>query len=100
MIFYDLRGEGEKIQVIASAKRYDNEADFFNETELIKRGDIVGIEGHPGKTKTGELSIVPKKLQLLSPCLRMLPNRFFGLKDKVHVDRTGCIPSGARVDRE
>ena len=30
----------------------------------------------------GELSIVPVKVQLLSPCLHMLPHLHFGLKDK------------------
>ena len=36
-----------------------------------------------GKTKMGELSIVPQKMQLLSPCLHMLPHLHFGVKDKV-----------------
>ena len=34
------------------------------------------------KTKKGELSIVPKTVTLLSPCLHMLPHLHFGLKDK------------------
>jgi len=36
-----------------------------------------------GKTKKGELSIVPKKISLLSPCLHQLPTLHFGLKEKV-----------------
>lgn len=55
---------------------------FIADTDKIRRGDIVGVEGHPGKTKKGELSIMPKKLTLLSPCLHMLPHMHFGLKDK------------------
>ena len=34
------------------------------------------------RTKKGELSIVPKTVTLLSPCLHMLPHLHFGLKDK------------------
>lgn len=49
----------------------------------LRRGDIIGVRGNPGKTKKGELSIIPIELTLLSPCLHMLPHLHFGLKDKV-----------------
>lgn len=49
----------------------------------LRRGDIIGVRGNPGKTKKGELSIIPKEMTLLSPCLHMLPHLHFGLKDKV-----------------
>ena len=48
-----------------------------------KRGDIVGVEGFPGKSKKGELSIFPKKFVVLTPCLHMPPSTHFGLKDQV-----------------
>lgn len=100
LIFYDVRGEGLKIQVMANAKLYSSEEAFIAETDKIRRGDIIGINGYPGKTKKGELSIIPKsvsrpwkilhcqltisffKITLLSPCLHMLPHLHFGLKDK------------------
>ncbi|ALC49789.1 Aats-lys [Drosophila busckii] len=82
LIFYDLRGEGVKLQVMASAKGYKSEADFEADTAKLRRGDIIGVNGHPGKTKKGELSIMPTELKLLSPCLHMLPHLHFGLKDK------------------
>ncbi|GAB0097261.1 Lysine--tRNA ligase [Sergentomyia squamirostris] len=82
LIFYDLRGEGVKLQVMANAKLYETEALFSEETDRIRRGDIIGVNGNPGKTKKGELSIVPKRIKLLSPCLHMLPHMHFGLKDK------------------
>ncbi|KAI8343619.1 lysyl-tRNA synthetase [Chlamydoabsidia padenii] len=79
--FYDLHGEGVKIQIMASAA--DNEeGDFAAIHDLLRRGDIVGVSGCPGKTKRGELSIFPKKVQLLSPCLRMLPKSNYGFKDQ------------------
>ncbi|XP_013104611.1 lysine--tRNA ligase isoform X2 [Stomoxys calcitrans] len=82
LIFYDLRGEGVKLQVMANAKLYSNEQAFEVDTGKIRRGDIIGINGYPAKTKKGELSIVPKEIKLLSPCLHMLPHLHFGLKDK------------------
>lgn len=82
LIFYDLRGEGVKIQVMANAGFYESEDKFREMSERIRRGDIIGCEGHPGKTKKGELSIVPKQIKLLAPCLHVLPHLHYGLKDK------------------
>ncbi|XP_064610415.1 lysine--tRNA ligase-like isoform X2 [Liolophura sinensis] len=82
LIFYDLRGEGLKIQVMANAKYYSSEEEFLKVNEILRRGDILGVRGMPGKTKKGELSIVPKLLQLLSPCLHQLPHLYYGVKDK------------------
>ncbi|CAH2104492.1 unnamed protein product [Euphydryas editha] len=82
LIFYDLRGEGVKLQVMANAKMYETEDKFASDTDKLRRGDIIGCVGHPGKTKKGELSIIPKTVKLLSPCLHMLPHLHFGLKDK------------------
>ncbi|KAG6461914.1 lysine--tRNA ligase isoform X2 [Manduca sexta] len=82
LIFYDLRAEGVKIQVMANAKMYESEDKFIVDTDKLRRGDIIGCVGHPGKTKKGELSVVPKTIKLLSPCLHMLPHLHFGLKDK------------------
>lgn len=39
----------------------------------VKRGDIVGATGFPGKSKRGELSIFATKFVVLAPCLHMLP---------------------------
>lgn len=82
LIFYDLRGEGLKLQVMATAKFYESEEKFAQDTDKIRRGDIIGVNGVPTKTKKGELSILPKRITLLSPCLHMLPHLHFGLKDK------------------
>ncbi|XP_069822243.1 lysine--tRNA ligase isoform X2 [Dendropsophus ebraccatus] len=82
LIFYDLRGEGMKLQVMANSKFYKSEEEFIAVNNKLRRGDIVGVKGNPGKTKKGELSIIPKEITLLSPCLHMLPHLHFGLKDK------------------
>ena len=41
--------------------------------EIIKRGDIVGVIGKFGKSKTGEYSVLANNVILLSPCLHVLP---------------------------
>ena len=82
LIFYDLRGEGVKLQVMATAAAYVSEEDFIMDTGKLRRGDILGVVGNPGRTKKGELSVIPSKVELLAPCLHMLPHLHFGLKDK------------------
>jgi lysyl-tRNA synthetase class 2 len=58
-------------------------ADFNFEkiNNALRRGDIIGVKGFPGRTQTGELSIFATEVQLLSPCLHMLPTETSGLKD-------------------
>lgn len=51
----------------------------FKEWDL---GDIIGVEGHLFKTKTGELSVKVKKIELLTKAIRPLPDKFHGLSDQ------------------
>ncbi|ORY26693.1 hypothetical protein BCR39DRAFT_540460 [Naematelia encephala] len=74
--FYDLRADGQKVQVMAQAQNAAGSLeDFLSSHDLIRRGDIVGVTGFPTRTKAGELSIAISELQLLSPCLHQLPGR-------------------------
>jgi len=82
LIFYDVRGEGVKLQVMANAKYYPNAEAFEKVNERVRRGDIVGFVGHPSRTKKGELSLIPTDIQILTPCLHMLPHLHFGVKDQ------------------
>lgn len=45
-------------------------------------GDIVGVSGVLFKTKTNELTVQAKKIELLTKSLRPLPDKFHGLADK------------------
>lgn len=83
LIFYDLRAEGVKLQVMANAAHYSSEEAFVTETGKVRRGDVIGVKGVPCRTKKGELSMLPKTITVLSPCLHMLPHLHYGLKDKV-----------------
>jgi lysyl-tRNA synthetase class 2 len=50
--------------------------------EHLRRGDIIGVVGCPGKTNKGELSVFAEDVILLSPCLHMLPKAHYGFKDQ------------------
>ena len=46
---------------MANANLY--KADNFDElAHSIKRGDIIGVEGHAGRSNKGELSIAPTRI--------------------------------------
>jgi len=71
LMFIDLHEDNAKIQIFATAANYSEDFDILVRT--LKYGDIIGIEGTPGKTKTGELSVRPTRIESLSYCMHMLP---------------------------
>ena len=87
LFFYTLESYGNYLQVISSRKNYadaDTTAfDLIN--RLIRRGDIIGVNGHPHRTKRGELSIAPTSMQVLTPCLCFI--------DKIHKTDAGAYQS-------
>ncbi|KAL8149466.1 hypothetical protein AgCh_006467 [Apium graveolens] len=77
LLFYDLHDEGAKVQLMTDASRISDlsESEFAKFHGGVKRGDIVGVVGFPGKSKRGELSMFPKSYVVLSPCLHMMPRQ-------------------------
>ena len=73
-----LDGEG-KIQLYV-ARDGIGEEDYasFKKWDI---GDIIGIEGHLFRTRTGEVSVHATKATLLSKSLLPLPEKFHGLTD-------------------
>ena len=73
-----LDGEG-KIQLYV-ARDGIGEEDYasFKKWDI---GDIIGIEGHLFRTRTGEISVHATKATLLSKSLLPLPEKFHGLTD-------------------
>ncbi len=55
--------------------------DNFGYFETFDIGDIVGVTGHPFRTKTGELSLHAHEVRLLTKSLLPLPEKFHGLTD-------------------
>ncbi|PCH35949.1 lysyl-tRNA synthetase [Wolfiporia cocos MD-104 SS10] len=80
--FYDLHGEGMKVQIMANKQDAEDPEAFASVHDNFRRGDIVGVIGTPTRTKKGELSIAPKSMILLAPNLHQLPSEHFGLKDQ------------------
>jgi lysyl-tRNA synthetase class 2 len=95
LAFFDVRAAGVKVQVMSSLADYGGgelsdaaaeaarKAEYAQTVGDIRRGDIVGFVGHPGKTKRGELSVLPTETLILSPCLHMLP--------KLHDGKSGGL---------
>ena len=87
LIFYDLRAEGVKVQVMCQAQNATGSVSFEDQHEHLRRGDIIGIVGFPGRTAPknrpdGELSIFATEVILLSPCLHAIPSEHYGFQDK------------------
>lgn len=84
--FYDIRSEGVKVQVMCQAQ-FATGKSFEEQHEHLRRGDIVGIVGFPGRTNPknrddGELSIFATEVVLLTPCLHAIPSEHYGFQDK------------------
>lgn len=71
LVFLHIHGDEGKLQVIATAQNYTGDFEFLH--EALRRGDIIGVTGNPGRTKTNELSIRASKIELLAYCYHMLP---------------------------
>lgn len=56
--------------------------ELFQKFKKIDIGDIIGIEGTPMKTNTGQVTVNIKNFILLSKSLRPLPEKWHGLVDE------------------
>ena len=70
----DLQGN---IQSYVARDEIGEEA--YKDFKKLDIGDIIGIRGVVFKTKTGEISIHAKSVELLSKSLQILPEKFHGL---------------------
>ena len=79
--FANLQDNSGKIQIVFQDKKTpENAFDFFK--KFIDSGDFVGVEGKIFKTKTNQISILVKKITLLTKSILPLPEKYQGLKDK------------------
>ncbi|MCJ1450028.1 lysyl-tRNA synthetase [Mycoblastus sanguinarius] len=86
LVFYDLRAEGVKVQIMCQAQEAIGPP-FEAQHEHLRRGDIIGVVGYPGRTAPrnrpeGELSIFAREITLLTPCLHQIPSEHYGFKDQ------------------
>lgn len=77
--FMDLQDSRGKIQIFIKMDLIGEES--YKKLSLFDIGDIIGVVGEVFKTRTGEISIKAREIQLLTKSLQILPEKFHGLKD-------------------
>lgn len=79
--FITIQGDGQTVQILSTLDTYENAEAFATIHGRIKRGDIIGIRGNPGRSNTGELSLSATRIELLTTCFHMLPDEHLGIKN-------------------
>ena len=77
--FAHLQGSGKRIQIYAKKDVLGERG--FALFQLLDLGDLIGVQGHLFRTKTGELTIRVEELEFLSKALLPLPEKWHGLTD-------------------
>ncbi len=77
--FFDIIDESGQLQVYISENNLDDRSKLL--IQYLDIGDIIGVSGTIIKTKTNEISISAKKLDILTKSLIPLPHRWYGLED-------------------
>ncbi|MDR3204668.1 MAG: lysine--tRNA ligase [Deltaproteobacteria bacterium] len=73
-IFFDLKDATEKIQIYARKDKINPETfEFIRQLDI---GDLVGVQGPLFKTKTGELTLLIERLELVTKALWPLPEKY------------------------
>ena len=78
--FFHLLDSAGKIQIYVRPDQTD-EAGYRLFREFLDMGDIVGVRGPVFRTKTGEVTVLAKRLVLLTKSVRPLPEKWHGLRD-------------------
>ncbi|MDR1426025.1 MAG: lysine--tRNA ligase [Rickettsiales bacterium] len=77
--FYDIQDESGKIQIyLQQPELSELERAMLPNLDI---GDFIGVHGFVFRTKTGEISIHCKKIELLSKSIAPMPEKFHGLAD-------------------
>lgn len=72
LVFFDIYQNRKRVQVMAAKGSFEGDWGIL---QLLKRGDVVAIEGCPAKTKLGELTVRAHNITLLAPCLHDIPEK-------------------------
>ena len=79
--FIQLQDSKGKIQIFVEARELgEKENDFF--LKHVDSGDFIGVEGIMHRTKRGEISVLAKRIEILSKGILPLPEKWHGLQDK------------------
>ncbi len=78
--FADIHDQTGKMQLYF--RRDDIGEESYSIFKSLDLGDIIGVEGVPFKTKTGEITVKVKRFETLCKSLRPLPDKWSGLSDR------------------
>ena len=78
--FADLTDGADQIQIYL--RKGDLEEGDWQVFQLLDLGDFLGIEGAVFRTRTGELSVAVRRLEVLAKAVRPLPEKYHGLVDR------------------
>ncbi|MCA9184186.1 MAG: lysine--tRNA ligase [Planctomycetales bacterium] len=79
LVFLNIRDQTGDIQVFVGQKQVGESS--WALADCFDLGDIVGVDGRLGRTKTGELTIFAERLHMLCKSLEPPPEKYHGLKD-------------------
>jgi lysyl-tRNA synthetase class 2 len=79
-VFVPMRDSSGDLQLYLNVEHLDA-GDFANVLPQLDAGDIVAAEGPAFWTRRGELSILAKRLWILTKSLRPLPDKWHGMTD-------------------
>jgi lysyl-tRNA synthetase class 2 len=77
--FFHLQDRRARLQVYIQQNSVG--AEGYNLFRQLDVGDVVGVDGHLFRTRTGELTLEAEQIRLLAKCLRPLPEKWHGLAD-------------------
>ncbi|MBI4139818.1 lysine--tRNA ligase [Candidatus Woesearchaeota archaeon] len=77
LTFFHIQDEFGKMQVCAKEESLKN----YEELKLYDVGDFAGIEGGVFKTRSGEITVYAKSVEMLCKTILPLPEKWHGLKD-------------------
>jgi len=78
--FIDVCNGDDKLQLYIQKNKVGNGA--YRATELLDRGDFVGVTGEVIRTKRGEISVKACDVDPLCKALRSIPSQEYAVKDK------------------
>lgn len=90
IFFIDIKDQSGSVQLYIRQDEYADPKEIeytqselqFENFELLDFGDFIEAFGIVTKTKRGEISVLVKKLRILTKSIRPMPDSYDGLKDK------------------
>ncbi|GFX46571.1 lysine--tRNA ligase [Trichonephila clavipes] len=83
--------KGTPLQIIADAASYFSKGEFLEMTDMLKRGDVIGIKDYPYRSNSGELSILAINMQMIALYLHLIPDSYYGFKSNKARFKERCV---------